>query len=584
MNKLKIPKYIQQLDSISSQGLGKELSSAEKLKLEETIFPATDYSMEEYWKRDYKFEPVQQVKFQVNLAAKDDGVSFVTLFDDMGNKYFPTPDYTKIETEVEDFSVSSILKGPKPKYIPNIDVVKYASLKYQLQGIRIAPDIYILATSPYVSPINRFDRKYMATTSNRFAVVTLDQIVLTLDYYLTRQKALNIQEAERANKWEVERWQSNDEDYRKRILFQNGFYNTLPDKIKKTISQSKYETLSLAEREKIFIPIRITHQPRRVSRPNSTLYISYVRLYEDFIDISLRVNRKRSAHPDIVKYWKLYSELLKLKALDFKVFRQTNSEVRAKAKETSFGFSNTDQTLVQSLGILAKRQNGSQIVPDDVIQIERAFKAFESSVGSLQGLTQVTPLIVSHTGNTNVFASKAVGMWIPTYNAIAVSAKKGDEMFQSIMAHELAHYLDYKIGRRTGKYYITSSYETLPSKIAATFRANMNRGKPSEYYNSTIECFARAIEQYFSIETRGEGAINYLMSNYVLEREVPYVDCPYYAPLDAYKQIKPIIEQFFVEYDFKPNALDSVEVERVRVSEARARRIRIIALKVATIT
>jgi hypothetical protein len=70
-----------------------------------------------------------------------------------------------------------------------------------------------------------------------------------------------------------------------------------------------------------------------------------------------------------------------------------------------------------------KRQNGSNILPTQIDQIERAWVAVNNLFGIKYAEASLQGLKISHTGDRLCFASKAAGMYIPKMKTIAVSAK-----------------------------------------------------------------------------------------------------------------------------------------------------------------
>ena len=136
-------------------------------------------------------------------------------------------------------------------------------------------------------------------------------------------------------------------------------------------------------------------------------------------------------------------------------------------------------------------------------------------------------------------------MYIPKMKTIAVSNKYGFEKFECIMAHETAHYIDNRLGESKGERYSTDNFEGTAGTIAGNFRKLMNKKSDSDYINSTKECFARALEQYFAIESFGEN-VSYYESK--ATGEILYFDAESYvnkANFDA--TMKPLIKKFLDE-------------------------------------
>jgi hypothetical protein len=76
---------------------------------------------------------------------------------------------------------------------------------------------------------------------------------------------------------------------------------------------------------------------------------------------------------------------------------------------------------------------------------------------------------------------------------------------------------------------------------------NKPKTEQSDYINATQECFARALQQYFGIETLGEDA-SYSVSAKELDRTEPLFSNDNFVPKEKYyTEIKPLIEKFFSE-------------------------------------
>jgi hypothetical protein len=104
------------------------------------------------------------------------------------------------------------------------------------------------------------------------------------------------------------------------------------------------------------------------------------------------------------------------------------------------------------------------------------------------------------------------------------------------------------------KRHATDDFESLPGRIAITFRRNMNKKTDSEYLNATCECFARALEQYFAIETYGPEASLIYSSGKTLAQFRGYFSEESYVSKKVYEEeMKPMIAEY----------LKSIDVEKV---------------------
>jgi hypothetical protein len=104
-------------------------------------------------------------------------------------------------------------------------------------------------------------------------------------------------------------------------------------------------------------------------------------------------------------------------------------------------------------------------------------------------------------------ASTAAGLFIPSMHAIGVTAKYGQKGTGFILSHEFGHFMDYYLGQKTGRHYMSDNPDSEAGRIAKTFRQNMSKAQNSKYQNRTCECFARALEQYWAIKTNNKDVV-----------------------------------------------------------------------------
>lgn len=491
------------------------------------------------------------IKNQENVVKSlQNGGSVIEITDQFNHKYSNIPDFRKIDTDEFNFDEDTILGLEVPKYVPIIDEDRFKIKSFIFDTIRVTEDSYLIS-------INGYHESDKGKYKNHFVVVTLDQLVLIIDYYFTKLKALNQKDADDKNKRNEQYYDSLSEERRKAYLFQKGFYHTLPVSVKKKISEIEYEKLSLAEREALYKPYKRYGAKRLVSNlENNEMATSFHRMYEHFINkdatLVLRQNKygreEKFANPIVWKYWADFREMINFKIKDIKIQREDYSETYKQAIETSFGESNVDISLKEKLGILIKRQNGEKIKPFEASQIENGWIDILNVFGDLKENALKYNLKISHSGDKLIFASKALGVFIPQMKTIGVSHKIGEEEFKSTFAHESAHFIDFFIGKLTGKRWATDDYESLAGKIAFTFRNNMNKNKKeqSDYINSTKECFARCFQQYFAYKTGN--LITKNVDKTISEVPISFYQHPNFVNQTIFEsQVLPLIEQFLKE-------------------------------------
>lgn len=441
-------------------------------------------------------------------------------------------DFRTVSAENFIFDADTILDDAIPPYIPIINEDNFRIKGYIFDAIRIAPDQYLLCVDKYVKNLLK-----------GLILVTLDQMVLIQDYYFTKAYAYNKKVANERNQRSIQQYYGLSVQRRENFFAQRNFYYSLPVAVKKKIERDAWEALTLEEKEKLYIPVKIVQGKRLRSKlTENEMWISYHEMYESFVNPNAKIIKVKYANPEVFEAWKLFRNLLEIKLLDIRTQRQIVADTYGLSVETSFGESNTDSSLLAQYGIKVKRQNGDAIRLQEIEQIRQAYEQVCNTFGNFSAHAQLDGLKISHTGNKLVFASKSAGMFVPFYKTIAISAKFGEDTFRYISAHEFAHYYDHTLGKQKGKRFASDNYEDLPGLVASLFRKGMNQKSNSDYINCTHECFARAMEQYFATENDGENAVLVFNQSSPID-SVPYHRENNYCSKEYFKDaVKPIIQ------------------------------------------
>lgn len=472
-------------------------------------------------------------------ATKNGGGLLLEYEDKRGGKHNYIPDFRGVSTQTILFNEETILTEPKPYYVPELDLDALKRKGFIFDSIRIGADSYLTALG-----------SYSEEKANQFILLTLDQLVLTLDYYTTYQKALYQAEADRKNKRSLEYYDSLSEQKRAGFFNQKDYYNVLPASVRKKVTRETWDKLNLSEKEAYYKPYK-KYNPERIKGrlDEKHMYSSLHKMYETFVNPEAKEPRPRIANAEVWQYWEIFRAQLDFKIIDLKTQRQEISDIRQKALETSFGLSNTSDQLLEEGAILVKRQDGTNISTDQVDEIRTAWNDINKTFGNLRHIASQVKLKVSHAQNTHIFASKAIGVYVGApFFTIGVSHKYGPTQFKDTFAHEAAHLIDNFIGTNQGKRYATDNYESNAGQIAFMFRSGMNKKEEnSDYIRSTKECFARALQQFYAIETRGEGAKIFYSEG--LKEETPYFFHDHYVPKEYYfEKIRPLILSFQEEH------------------------------------
>ena len=496
------------------------------------------------------------------LKAISNGGKSVNFSDKTGIEYQNVPDFRNINSQSIVFNPDTILVDEIPSYIPFIDEKKFENRGGVLDAIRIENDTYVVAYSDF--------RYKSVDGQSQIFLLTLDQLVLTSMYYLTKLKATYKVEADRKTNESKERYFNLPIERRLAHYNQRGFYRSISATLKKRYSEEEWNNLDLSIKEEL-VPAYKKYNPERFkSDLNSTqMYSSFHNMFNAFVNpealrYSVDTNNKKELIPigdkaksysksfassEAFAYWEIFREMMKYKILDIEYQRAELSETYKTALETSFGESNTDNSLLSDYGVLVKRQNGNKISPSEISDIASGLSMVYKIFGNLKDQFIKNNIKISHAGKKLIFSQKAVGVYISTMGTIGVSGKYNEIQFNSTLAHEIAHFIDNKIGANNENRYISDDYESLAGKIAFTFRDNMNKPKSqqSDYINATKECFARALQQYFILEQYGSdveviyGYGNFDVSEKIVNQEI------FVSKAKFDEKIKPLIEQFFAE-------------------------------------
>lgn len=215
---------------------------------------------------------------------------------------------------------------------------------------------------------------------------------------------------------------------------------------------------------------------------------------------------------------------------------RVDSNTYHKGQETSYGDSGTVSNLYDSLGVKVKMQNGTDVSPRALKEVEYGLKEVYSVFGDRSEMARKFGLKISHAGKTLQHARKALGIYFPSFNAIGTNFIGHEENPNLTLAHEFAHFMDNYIGmQESGRKFAFASERGIgiESEIARVFRDGMAKDvKAKPYWRRSCECFARAMECYFLTKTNS-----------------PYIGRNGANPDEEYfeSKVAPLIEKFFQE-------------------------------------
>jgi len=134
-----------------------------------------------------------------------------------------------------------------------------------------------------------------------------------------------------------------------------------------------------------------------------------------------------------------------------------------KGLHTSFANKSVAVNAVMFLekGYKVKRQDGKQILPNQIEEIDRGTEEIQDAVGPTKDIMQKSDLTIAHTSGTYPFLGKASGIYHPAENTITTGVETnffGKKIPMRSLAHEWGHWLDHVAGKeaRNGYEYYTN--------------------------------------------------------------------------------------------------------------------------------
>jgi len=459
-------------------------------------------------------------------------------------------DYSKVPPkDVYLVDEETILNVPRPSYIPEMDLDNFMGYKGSSQTfdvVRLGPNKYIIVDKRYpvkksgpnsreeydprssftvyegkkVSDEERFKHNERAIEKRDYYEMNAETLAATWDYY---RKLFSAKE-----KQKFEEKQDREEAY----------YN-----------KQKQKTLDSGKEWKYAPFKRKGTRPTKPKVDAFTMSFSQAFMIQDFTGIKAPVSEFNGATKMNMDLFANYQSMLKeleYKINDLRIQNQYNNEnsTYKKGQETAYGDSGTKPDLLESKGVLVKRQNGTEIDDQDIAKIGMMIDDLYQVFGDRSSMSKKYGLKISYAGEKRMHASKAIGMFVPDMKCIAVS-NQGIEGRGFTVAHEYAHFMDAYLGETAGYNFLSDEDGSIANTIASTFRKDMNlKVKPNEktaagaeYYNRTCECFARAMEQYYAIK-QGTEDILYEERN----KNGSYIDHDKFMT-----KVMPLCEQFLLE-------------------------------------
>lgn len=367
----------------------------------------------------------------------------------------------------------TILEQDLPSYLPPIAIRR--DIQYDIPAYKVKDNEYLLLESKHMV------RGEDGTLLNpRIYRVSLDVYAALVNYHLDYDRAAF---AAIAKHNENERLDALNKGETKYTVITESSTPRVPVKLDIATLKDKKNTYAIHTECK---PSRVSYKSSNTKRMSVEPYYFIRDMQEDF-------SRK-----DIFRMHKECLDNVHQKLLDMELQKADFESSWTKGRETAYGDSNLETSLLAELGIKVKRQNGDLITATELAEVKAAIELVHSVYGDLSSTARDFGLKVSHAGTTKMHASKYIGVFSSYHNAIGISFAGGLKHASLTASHEYAHFLDHLSGKEIQAWHASDIPGTLENTIAVRFRTNMNRVSGG-YWNRTCECFARAMEEYTHI-------------------------------------------------------------------------------------
>lgn len=489
---------------------------------------------------DINYKPVEYEK-EVFLSAEEN---------EQNKRNIKIKDYSKVPPkDVYLADEETILTVPRPSYIPEMDLEDFMGYKGSSQTfdvVRLGPNKYIIVDKRY--PVKKMGPDERREYDTRSA------------YTFYEGKKVSDEERAEFNKRAIEKrdyYEMNAEtlaatwDYYRKLFSakEKQKFEERQDREEAYYNKQKQKALEAGKEWKYAPFKRKGTRPAKPKVDAHTMSFSQAFMIQDFTGLKASVSEFTGAtkmNMDIFMNYQSMLKELEYKINDLRIQNQYNNEnsTYKKGQETAYGDSGTKPDLLESKGVLVKRQNGTEIDDQDIAKIGMMIDDLYQVFGDRSSMSKKYGLKISYAGEKRMHASKAIGMFVPDMKCIAVS-NQGIEGRGFTVAHEYAHFMDAYLGETAGYNFSSDEDGSLANDIASIFRKDMNlKVKPNEktaagaeYFNRTCECFARAMEQFYAIK---QGTENILYEE--RNKNGSYIDHDKFM-----SKVMPLCERFLVE-------------------------------------
>jgi len=442
-------------------------------------------------------------------------------------------DYTSVESDkIYLANRKTILSQDYPSYLPPVQIRR--NTQYDIPAYKINDNEYLLRES--MNPHKDDNGNIIEPKIYR---VSLDVYAALINYHLEFDRAAFNAVAKRNEEERLKAVDSGITEY------QAIRESSIPELAGKLDVNGLNETYTTRRLDYIYKPSRVALQSVKSRRMNHEPYY--------FIESMAKKEGKHLSRNEIFQMHRECINNVNQKILDMELQKADFESSWTKGRDTSYGDSNLDLSLLDTHGVRVKRQNGDIITRKEIDEISEAITQVHRMYGDVSQVARNFGLKVSHAGNMKMHASKASGIFTSYQNAIGISFGNGMLQASIIACHEYTHFLDHLSGKERHAWHASDIPGTLENEIAVAFREHMNPVS-GDYWNRTCECFARAMEEYAHINIlrkANEKPGQTILSDEEINAEISK---PAYVPYSAFlKHIVPLADRLIEYYQEKFN-------------------------------
>jgi len=442
-------------------------------------------------------------------------------------------DYTSVESDkIYLANRKTILSQDYPSYLPPVQIRR--NTQYDIPAYKINDNEYLLRES--MNPHKDDNGNIIEPKIYR---VSLDVYAALINYHLEFDRAAFNAVAKRNEEERLKAVDSGITEY------QAIRESSIPELAGKLDVNGLNETYTTRRLDYIYKPSRVALQSVKSRRMNYEPYY--------FIESMAKKEGKHLSRNEIFQMHRECINNVNQKILDMELQKADFESSWTKGRDTSYGDSNLDLSLLDTHGVRVKRQNGDIITRKEIDEISEAITQVHRMYGDVSQVARNFGLKVSHAGNMKMHASKASGIFTSYQNAIGISFGNGMLQASIIACHEYTHFLDHLSGKERHAWHASDIPGTLENEIAVAFREHMNPVS-GDYWNRTCECFARAMEEYAHINIlrkANEKPGQTILSDEEINAEISK---PAYVPYSAFlKHIVPLADRLIEYYQEKFN-------------------------------